>query len=153
MTHIMKMCWNMNKDKLRKALSERTDLNSCSYEDLVKLTFETIYNGYEKIQDTLDLDNITVIDDGDYQGTLFFMIPYDTYQPGPGEYVMTHIYYGSCSHCDALQSIQDYWSEDGPTEEQISGFMSICEDLVCNAIKPYNIGWRADSAWNTIEEG
>lgn len=44
MTRIMKECWDANKDKLRDALAERTDLNHCNYEDLVNLAFEVIYN-------------------------------------------------------------------------------------------------------------
>lgn len=67
MTHIMKMCWDMNKDDLRKVLAERTDLNCCDYTTLVKLTFETIYNSYAtRMWNRLDLDKITVIDNGDY---------------------------------------------------------------------------------------
>ena len=44
MTRIMKERWDANKDKLRDALAERTDLNRCNYEDLVNLAFEVIYN-------------------------------------------------------------------------------------------------------------
>ena len=64
MTRIMKERWDANKDKLRDALAERTDLNHCNYEDLVNLAFEVIYNtdtnetGYQ----VLNLNNITVVD-------------------------------------------------------------------------------------------
>lgn len=152
MTHIMKMLWGMNKDELRKILAERTDLNSCNYTDLVKLTFESIYNSYERTDYTrLDLDKVTVIDNGDYQGTLLFVIPFKTYQPESSEYIMTFIGYGSCSVCDALQHAQDY-DDVRLTERQIVDFMSICENLVSNAIKPYNHGWRFDKEWLPAEE-
>lgn len=151
MTHIMRTCWDMNKDELRKVLAERTDLNSCGYEDLVKLIFETIYNSYE-FDYKLDLDNITVIDDGDYQGTILFMIPFRTYQPAAHEYILTHIGYGSCSGCDALQAAQEYGDEK-LSEGQIADFMSICKDIVCNTIKPYNYGWYEDKLWCRAEEG
>lgn len=153
MTHIMKMRWDMYKDDLRKSLAERTDLNTCGYEDLVKLTFEIIYNSYETADyGKLNLNRITTIDDGDYQGTLLFMIPFDTYQPAPHEYIMTAIYYGSCSGCDALQAAQDGWRDKPLNDRQIVDFMDICKDLVCNAIKPYNYGWREDRGWLPAEE-
>lgn len=153
MTHIMKMYWDMNSEKLRKVLAERTDLNSCNYKDLVKLTFDTIYNSDEGHMNyyKLNTDAITEIDDGGYQGTLLFTIPFHTYQPGASEYIMTFIEYGSCSGCDSLQAAQD-WHSDKLTEEQIKDFMVICKDLVCNSIKPFNYGWRADERWNVVKE-
>ena len=156
MTHIMKMCWGMYKDDLRKLLAERTDLHDCNYTDLVKLTFETIYNSIATDSFTyrkLNLDKITVIDNGDYQGYLLFIIPFDTYQPDNTEYIMTYIGYGSCSGCDALQAAQSWDLDDGKlTEKQITDFMAICKDLICNAIKPYNYGWYKDDAWCPAEE-
>ena len=104
MTRIMKERWDANKDKLRAVLAERTDLNTCQYEDLVKLTFEAIYNtAVTSLDRKLDLEHITVVDNGDYQGTLLFLIPFDTYQPSEHQYIMTYVGYGSCSICDALQ--------------------------------------------------
>ena len=131
MTRIMKERWDANKDKLRAILAERTDLNSCEYKDLVRLTFETIYNDSESDHQTLNLKNITVIDDGDYQGTLLFIIPFKTYQPCEYDYIMTYIGYGSCSGCDALQGVQAWHHEAQKlTEKQVSGFMDICCDLI-----------------------
>ena len=151
MTRIMKERWDINKDTLRAVLAERTDLNTCQYEDLVKLTFETIYNtavtGFDY---KLGLEHITVVDDGVYQGTLLFLIPFDTYQPNEHEYIMTYVGYGSCSGCDALQAVQG-WGKEKPTGEQLDGFMDICRDLICNAIKPYNYGWREDKNWLPAE--
>lgn len=154
MTRIMKECWDANKDKLRAVLAERTDLNTWQYEDLVKLTFETIYNTAATDFDyKLSLEHITVVDDGDYQGTLVFLIPFDTYQPSEHQYIMTYIGYGSCSCCDALQGVQsrDNYSKETPTEEQLDGFMDICGDLISNTIKPYNYGWREDKNWLPAE--
>lgn len=153
MTRIMKTCWDANQDNLRAVLSERTDLDTCNYKDLVRLTFEIIYNSlgrfaYEK----LDLDHITVIDNGDYQGTLLFMIPYDTYQPSEYEYIMTYIGYGSCSGCDALQAAQGWDYGEKLSDEQVVKFMAICKDLVCNTIKPYNNGWRSKDEWEPCAE-
>ena len=151
MTRIMKERWDANKDKLRAVLAERTDLNTCQYEDLVKLTFETIYNTTVTDLDCkLDLTNITVVNNGNYQGTLLFLIPFDTYQPSEHEYVMTYVGYGSCSVCDALQAAQG-WGEGKLTEQQIAGFMDICGNLISNTIKPYNYGWREDENWLPAE--
>ena len=151
MVKIMKELWGVNQDKLRKALSEDTNLNSCDYEYLLKLVFNTIYNtSDEGANNPLDLNRITVIDDGGYQGTLLFLIPFDTYQPSEGEYIMTYIGYGSCSGCDALQAAQA-WEDGLLTEEQVTDFMVICKDLICNSIKPYNCGWRNDEKWLPAE--
>lgn len=153
---MIKFCvqqWDRNKDKLRKHLSERTDMNDCSYLDLVKLVVEYIFNnndyGYGH---TYDKDKITEIDNGDYQGTLLFLIPIDTYQPSEYEYLMTYVGYGSCSVCDTLQSIQ-LWSSDDKllTPEQLNNFMGLCKDIVQNTIKPYNANWRYDELYEEVK--
>lgn len=152
MLKIMKDRWNENSEKLRAALAERTDLNSCNYEDLVKITFETIFNSSaEGYGNNLNLDKIHTIDDGDYQGTILFVIPFDTYLPGSNEYIMTYIGYGTCSYCDALQSVQE-WNDGKISEKQLPGFMAICKDLICNAVKPYNYGWREDLKYIQVGE-
>lgn len=152
MLKIMKDRWNENGEKLRATLLERTDLNGCDYDTLVKLTFETIFNSSaEGYGNTLDLNNIHIIDDGHYQGTILFVIPFDTYQPGSSEYILTYIGYGTCSYCDALQSVQA-WNDGKITEKQLPGFMAICKDLICNAVKPYNYGWREDPEYVQVGE-
>lgn len=152
MLKIMKDRWNENSEKLRATLLERTDLNSCCYEDLVKITFEIIFNSRaEGYGNKLNLDNIHAIDDGAYQGTILFVIPFDTYQPDEDEYIITYIGYGSCSYCDTLQSIQG-WNDGKITEEQLAGFMAICKDLICNAVKPYNYGWRKNPEYVQVGE-
>lgn len=154
MLKVMKKCWDLNKNKLRDTLASRTDLNSCGYEDLVKLTFDNIYNSSNRGYGMkLNTDCITVINDGDYQGTLLFAIPFDTYQPDESEYILTYIGYGSCSGCDALQAAQSYsWEEEKLTPEQLADFMCICKDLICNAVKPYNYGWRHEDKFDVVEE-
>lgn len=44
MLKILVRKWDKNKDRLRKYLEEAVNLNSCSYLDLVKMTFMYIYN-------------------------------------------------------------------------------------------------------------
>ena len=135
--------WNENKDTLKEVLANDTKLNDCEYIYLVELVVEYI------LGDNWDKDNITVINNGDYQGTLLFLIPKDTYQPAEYEYLMTFVNYGSCSGCDTLQHIQS-WNDGKLSEEQLKDFMSLCKDLVCNMIKPFNCGWRNEEEFEVV---
>lgn len=139
---MLKICrdkWNLNKDKLRKSLSEDRNLNDCDYGYLVKKTIDIILEGED-----WDTKNISVIDNGDYQGTLLFVIPKKCYQPSEYEYLITYANYGSCSGCDTLLGIQNWHNElTPPTKGQVEAFMKLCEDLLCNIVKPYD-GWYKD---------
>lgn len=68
-----------------------------------------------------DPDRIHQIDDGDYQGTLVFVIGASGYQPSDYWYVM--VGYGSCSGCDTLQAIQGW--DDEISEEEVAGTMTL----------------------------
>jgi hypothetical protein len=143
--------WDKHKDLLKRELAIRAEfLKDCDYKDLVKLTFDIIYNtGEEGYGDNLDIKNITEIDNGDYQGTLLFLIPFDTYQPSEYDYLMTFVGYGSCCGCDTLQAIQ--YIEDELTPQDVNNFMQLCKDLICNTVKPYNSGWREDAKFEVVE--
>jgi hypothetical protein len=151
---MLKYCyekWNKNQNSLEAKLRE-VDLSAQNYESLLALTIDCIFNdGDYNYQ--WDTESITEIDNGDYQGTLLYLIPESTYQPSEREYLMTYMGYGSCSGCDLLQAIQP-WSKEDTTEETIKNFMSLCKDFVTNMIKPYNTGWRQDDKFEhiTIEE-
>ena len=151
MLKILKERWSKNEHKLRAAISANNSLNYCDYAYLVKLAFDIIYNDAGDRYPNLDTDNITVIDDGNYQGTLLFVIPFNTYQPTEGEYLMTSIGYGSCSGCDTLQSIQ-FLGDEPPSEVELDSYMQLCRDIICNTIKPYNSGWRNDKNFEIAEE-
>ena len=139
--------WDQNKDELRKVIQGDRAMNSCDYKYLVELVTKYILGS------DWDSDGITEIDNGDYQGTLLFLIPKITYQPSANEYLMTFVEYGSCCGCDTLQGIQVLrdWDTSLPTEQQVSAFMSLCRDIVTNMIKPYNQGWRYESEFDTID--
>ena len=147
--------WNKNKDKLYNELKDDPNLNGCEYEYLVRLVVKHILNGdidesseYEQWDDT----RITIVDNGDYQGTLLFIIPQKTYQPQEFEYLITYVNYGSCSGCDTLQSIQ-LFSGDKPTDSQLKDYMTLCKDLVCNMVKPFKCGWRnAEGEFDEVEK-
>jgi len=120
--------WEENKHKLEEYFKTTKQDEYNSYETIVKKIFEiclpkaTDYNGW-------DLEKITVIDDGGYQGTQIFIIPTDTYQPSLEDYVMTDNDYGSCSGCDTLLSISEY-DCDLPTKEQVKDYMTLSLHLV-----------------------
>ena len=157
---MIKFClkkWEQNKGLLEKELRTRTDLNTCDYDLLVKLVVHNIFNDgetenhYDFGGAKYDPEKITEIDNGDYQGTLLFLIPSNNYQPSESEYLMTYVGYGSCCGCDTLQGIQD-WGETVLTENQVKDFMDLCRGIVQNTIKPYNHGWRWDDEFDPVEE-
>ena len=142
--------WDKNNQVLLKELINRfKDLDDYEYKDFVKLTVEYILN-YNSEDIEYNTENITEINDGDYQGTLLYMIPEETYQPCEYEYLMTFVNYGSCSGCDTLQSIQYGYYED--TNEKIKAYFQLCKDLIVNMIKPYNTGWRASEEFEHTEK-
>ena len=85
--------WEENKHKLEEYFrTARQEEYSGSYKDILQKIIELVvtkkddYNNY-------DASKITVVDDGDYQGTQIFLIPTDTYQPSIEDYLITHTYY------------------------------------------------------------
>lgn len=145
--------WENNKSRLQVAFQTEKGWNSCSYKEIVIAIVENILNIDENAnyKDQWDTKNITEIDNGDYQGTLLFLIPKNTYQPAEYEYLITFVNYGSCSGCDTLQHIQN-WCVDKPlSKSQIKDFMSLAKDIVMNMKKPYNSGWRNDDDFDEVE--
>jgi len=119
--------WDARKDVLRERFTAK---HPESYEVVVRLLVEVVLTegvlgGVYK----LDAKRIHVIDDGDYQGTLIFLIGLDSYQPGPEEYIWLHNYYGSCSGCDTLKGISDY-NDDPPSAKQVEEYMTLAMHMV-----------------------
>lgn len=148
MLKIMRDRWAKNEGKLKAAI-EFLDINILDYKDLVRLTFREIFNNDENGRDVLNLERITEIDDGSYQGTLIYLIPFDCYEPDESDYLMTYVGYGSCSGCDALQSIQGSWIS---RERQEKDILTLCKDIITNTVKPYNYGWRHNADFDVVEE-
>jgi hypothetical protein len=98
-----------------------------SYEDIVKYVVETVTDPDDYY--SLDPARIHRIDDGDYQGTLLFIIAATGYQPS--KYWAVYVGYGSCSGCDTLQAIQDNgeWGEK-PNDKQIDDYMTLALHIV-----------------------
>lgn len=147
MLKILKDKWFEHEGALKERISKIENIHSINYLDLVKFSFTYIFP-------VVDTDRITEIDDGEYQGTIIYMLPFDTYQPGAGEYLMTFVEYGSCSGCDTLEYIKsNSYTYDScqPNVSQVTDLMHLCRDIVCNTIKPYNYGWRHDERFDHVE--
>jgi hypothetical protein len=95
------------------------------YKAVVRAVVGILGDSYE--YDTPDPDRIHQIDDGDYQGTLVFVIGARGYQPSRYWYVK--VYYGSCSGCDTLESISGY-SGEPPTPDQVEQYMALALHIV-----------------------
>lgn len=128
--------WVKNKGKLEEDLRNNGDFyRECLYKDIVKKTVELVLNGEYTdeengwFEDGFLQNSITEVNDGDYQGTLIYLIPVDTYQPSLENYLVTSVGYGSCSGCDTLMNIQG-WEEGDLSEEQIKDFMTLALHLV-----------------------
>jgi len=77
--------------------------------------------------DQPDVERIHEIDDGDWQGTLVYIIGGTGYQPNTYWYV--RVSYGSCSGCDTLEGIREY-DDDPPNEEQVKDYMTLALHII-----------------------
>jgi hypothetical protein len=92
--------------------------------NVVKL-LSNVKDGYN----SMDATRIHEIDDGDYQGTLMYVIAAEGYQPD--DYWFVKVGYGSCSACDTLQDIQSRTPYgDRPTAEQIKDYITLSPHVV-----------------------
>lgn len=130
-----------NKDKLSAYLMATPQDEYDSYKKLLIKTIELCLNNSELYYKNFDINKITVIDDGDYQGTLLFLIPFDTYQPAEYEYITTYVDYGSCSGCDTLLEISRYDS-DFPNKTQVKAYLTLCLHMVERMEWFREVKWR-----------
>lgn len=105
--------WFAEKDDLRQKWSK--DFPG-EYLDIVR--------GVVSVMPGMDPDRIHEIDDGDYQGTLVYVIGAQGYQPS--DYWCARVEYGSCSGCDTLQALSD---EDNETKK-LDGLMTLALHIV-----------------------
>ena len=133
------LAWDANKENKSEYIASHKQECYDSYEKIVKMLFEQVINPYMTAHDkgSFDIGNLHEIDDGDYQGTLLYMIPKKTYQPSYWEYVGTYVYYGSCSGCDTLLGISSY-GEDLPDEGQVKEYVELCLDILQHCKYPFN---------------
>ena len=112
-----------NRSQLESAFAAK---HPGSYQDIVKAVIEVV-SDEDDYGDSPDPARIHLIDDGDYQGTLVFIIGASGYQPS--HYWSVKVGYGSCSGCDTLQAISDYSSKP-PTPEQVKDYMGLALNIV-----------------------
>ena len=114
--------WETGKSEIEKAFKDSHPRN---YKDIVKAVVEVLGGGsdYEAYSRCL----CQIQDDGDYQGTLLFIIAAKGYQPN--NYWAVKVYYGSCSGCDTLEAIRSY-EDDPPTPEQVKDYMTLALHIV-----------------------
>lgn len=136
--------WAENEKKLEEVIRKSTDHISWDYRDLIKLIVENIlnrgYSGYGVYNNKeWDSEHIREIDDGDYQGTIIFVIHIKRYQPSEEEYLFTYVDYGSCSCCDTLQGIQAEGDLNSrlPSKTQVKDYMTLCRDMVVRMKQPF----------------
>lgn len=122
--------WNKYNKELEQYIATTEQKEYDSYQILVELLVKYIINrDIEYNMDKYDIEDMHIVDDGDYQGTQIFILHKDCYQPSIEDYIYTNNYYGSCSGCDTLLSINDY--EDGlPSEEQVKEYMQLLLNLL-----------------------
>lgn len=120
--------WEQNKDKLREYFKNTKQAEYSDYTSIVKAIFKLVVLEADECN-SFDVDKMTVINDGDYQGTQIFLIPKETYQPNACDYIVTNTYYGSCSGCDTLQGISEY-DPELPNENQVDEYMALSLHLV-----------------------
>jgi len=102
--------WFERKDSVQEKFEAKLP---SSYSDIVLAVVEMLND--EDEYETPDPARIHEINDGDYQGTLLYVIGAASYQPSTYWYVK--VGYGSCSGCDTLESIlSGNWGHE--TEEE-----------------------------------
>lgn len=116
--------WEATKHLIRLALEEK---HPADYKELVQLVIKHI--GTDDNGRDMNHEGIHVIDDGDYQGSLLFIIPELGYQPDT--YWVVKVGYGSCSGCDTLEGIRDFDFENKkPDVGQVDAYMTLALHIV-----------------------
>jgi len=95
------------------------------YQEIVKAVI-TILSDNEDYGSP-DPERIHLIDDGEYQGTLIFIIAAKRYQPD--DYWYVKVGYGSCSGCDTLAAINSQ-RYDSPHPQQVADYMALALHIV-----------------------
>lgn len=95
------------------------------YTDIVAAVITVLNNN--KSHNAPDPKRIHLIDDGQYQGTLVYVIAESGYQPDTYWYVK--VGYGSCSGCDTLEHILSQFYGK-PTKDQVDQYMTLALHIV-----------------------
>jgi len=115
--------WDKNQEMVREWI-KTVDTLQFSYLSLLENTIRILF-AEDHDSSSPDYNKITEINNGDYQGTLLFVIGGKGYQPCVNEHWFTAVEYGSCSCCDTLQGISG-WDCKLPTEDQTQQYWTLC---------------------------
>ena len=116
--------WDKYKHRLEEYYRQTNLCKLSRYENIVTAVFDQVINPGCDGFGEFDTDKMVVIDNGDFQGTMLYILHRDFYQPTVENYVYTHNYYGSCSGCDTLLGICGYG--DGlPDSNQVAELMTL----------------------------
>ena len=116
------------KPRLLEQFSDREpDDYSDIFKQTIKMMFEESEDTYSCNSETPDFERITVIDNGDYQGTLVFVVASKSYQPS--DYWATQVNYGSCSGCDTFESYSDYDNPEKSAPEMVTMALHMIESM------------------------
>jgi hypothetical protein len=116
--------WFKNKDKLETWFKTTRQEEYSDYEIIVKKVVELIINDSDDDYDNYSLEDLVVIDNGNYQGTQLFITHKNRYSPYIEDYIITHNDYGSCSGCDTLLGISMY-DDELPNDNQVEDYMAL----------------------------
>ena len=114
-----------------RLLEQFSDREPDNYEDIfkqtIKMMFEESADDYYSNSETPDSERITVIDNGDYQGTLLFVVASKSYQPS--DYWATRVAYGSCSECDTFAAYSDYDNPENSAPKMLTMALHMIESM------------------------
>lgn len=120
--------WDERKGEIEAKFRQKEPYQ---YKDIVQAVVSILDD--TKTYGAPNANNIHEINDGDYQGTLLYIIPEDTYQPHNYWYV--RVWYGSCSGCDTLEAIRESipWrdgEEDSQKDNRIKDYMTLALHII-----------------------
>ena len=115
--------WFANLHTMRKKFASK---HPEDYKEVVRAVVEMLADASDE-RDKPDPKRIHEINDGDYQGTLVYVIGGCDCQPSRYWYVK--VGYGSCSGCDTLQAICGY-GDGPPSDEQVRDYMMLALHIV-----------------------
>ena len=120
--------WDLHNHKLKEYFKVTPQDEYASYKILLTKTLEFLFVDEDEMPDA---KLITEINNGDYQGTLVFVIGGYGYQPSIDNHWYTSVYYGSCSGCDTLQGIRSEGEYDElATDEQVNDYWTLCLHMI-----------------------
>lgn len=115
--------WEANKAKVQAFFEAG---HPESYKAVIAAVVQMLHDASDEYTKP-DPERIHEIDDGDYQGTLVYVIGATGYQPS--DYWYVKVSYGSCSGCDTLESIRGY-KYSKPDADQVKQYMLLALHVI-----------------------